>query len=679
MKRLIRALVLGSALLALSACTQTVQNSYTLPVLLNLPSGVSLGDNAQNPVMVEPGGDAVFPVSLDIGFAVRESDVYTYADGMLTVHDVRYPSTVTVGVSFDSSMWAGLSADQIPTSGEFMYELANENAEYGNVSSSVSAGMHQAATEITVTATPRAGGRFVCWSLGAPVAKGGMPLAYTPEYTFRLGMTMNLYANFGTEITATLLYDANGGQTADGNTYMRHDTKVDNYIYPHTLASQGQMTRDGYVLYAYNTAADGSGTEYLFGGNVPVPENGTMLLYAQWLKADESLFSYRKEDGGITITGCTSTDATVVIPETIEGFPVKRIAAGAFSGLDNMTTLVTNRNIKTFDAYAVRNCPNFTTLYLCDSIDTIPDNFYTVCPEFQTLRLGAVRNPTYMSSRNGTYAMKFQRLLQVEGQKKIIVVAGSSTAYGLDSPMFEELMGGEYAVVNYGTNQGTSAAFYLEFVSHFVEEGDIVIHAPEPHKYQLGYNEMNVTTWQIIEGALDCVQYVDMRNYQKFFSSLTSFNSSRAKMKAQTYENYTSETVNRWGDYSKFKARQARIYAASPKKLTYSTDLINDTYAALLNKITAATRARGAEVYLSFSPRNLNALTEAARTESHQMAYENKVVSMLDAIQISHVSDYVMEGTYFFNSDLHLGTEGAQLRTQKLAEQLKAALAAPQS
>lgn len=100
-------------------------------------------------------------------------------------------------------------------------------------------------------------------------------------------------------------------------------------------------------------------------------------------------------------------------------------------------------------------------------------------------------------------------------------------------------------------------------------------------------------------------------------------------------------------------------------------------YAALLNKQTAAIRARGGEVYLTFSPYNLNALTDAARTIEQQQAYQDAVTSKLDAICISLVGDYIMEGTYFYNSDLHLGTEGAQIRTTKLAEQLKATLAKP--
>lgn len=671
MKRLIRTLAIGALALGLASCTPIEE--YTVPVMLELPNGMSMADNASHLAMVQPGQSAVFPVKLDLGFEVRESDAYTYADGMLTVHDVRYPSTVKVGVTFDSTMWAGLSPDQIPTSGEFLFELGNEDEKLGAAKSSMAGGMLAAATEVTVTATPAEGGRFVCWSLGATVANGGMPLAYTPEYTFRIGTTMSLWANFGTANTATLLYDANGG-SAEKGAFARHDTKVDNYIMPHTLPSQGQLTRDGYVLYAYNEAKDGSGREYLFGANVPMPESGTKLLYAQWAKADESLFTYEKLGGGVAITGCSSTDAVVVIPETIGGAPVKQIKAGAFDGLENMTTLITNRNIETYDSFCVRNCRNFTTLYLCDSVKSIPDNFYGVCPEFRTLRLGAVRNPTYCQTRNGTYMMKYQRLLQTADMKKIIVVAGSSSAYGIDSPTFETEMGGEYALVNYGTNQGTSSALYTEFIAHFIKPGDIVILAPEPHQYQLGHNEMNVTTWQIIEGAMEAMQHIDLRQYTKVFSSLTSFNGSRDKMKARSYEEFTNETVNRWGDYSKFKKRQSDKYVNNYKKFNWNADLLTDTRAALLNRVTDMVRTNGGEVYLSFSPINLNYLSDKARTPAAQKVYQDAVSSKLTAIRISEVGDYVIGGSYFFNSDLHLGTEGATMRTKQLAAELRAAL-----
>lgn len=675
MKRMVQLFGLLLLVLLLSACGGgEAGGAYTFPVMLALPEGMTLADTGQNPLQIASGEDAVFPVVLEMGYEVRESEAYTYADGVLTVHDVRYPATVQVALAFDADAWAGLDADEIPRSGSFTFSLGIDNEVCGRTDGSTEPGTYPLGTEICLRAETIAGGRFVCWSLGAPVAKGGRPLAYTPEYTFRIGRDMRVFANFGNPDTATLLYDANGGVTADGGTYLRHDSQVDYYIYPHTLPSQGQMTREGYLLYAYNTAADGSGTEYTFGANVPVPESGTMMLYAQWMKADPDCFTYIVHNNEVQITGCTSDAAVVVLPERIDGMPVTYLRTGALDGLEQMTTLVAPPTLRIVQTRAIRNCPNFKMLYLCDSILLIPDDFCENCPEFQTLKLGAVRDPVHMTTLTATTGIKFQRLLQVKGQKKLIVIAGSSAAYGLRSQMLEELLGGEYAVVNYGNNWTTPSVVFLDIVTDFIDEGDIVLLAPEPRSAQLGDNTMNVTTWQLIEAALDCVQYVDVREYKGFFSTLSNFNAARSQMKAQTYAHHHSFVVDHRGDYSTFFPRQSDTYVKTKNSFSLSPSLITDASAARLNARTTAIRARGGEVYLSFSPVNENSLTANARQRIVQLAYERAVVSRLDAIPISSVSDYIFAGTYFYNSDLHLCTEGAQIRTKKLAEQLIAAL-----
>ncbi len=659
-------------LAALIGCTTT--EPYTLPVMVILPEGAALADHAENPVYVLPEADAVFPVVLEMGYEIPDTPAYTYADGQLTVRNVRYPTTVPVKLTFDPSVWAGLDLEQIPETGTFSFSVAADNIDYGRADSSVEAGTYPVGTEVTLTAEPHPGGRFVCWSLGAPVADGGAPLAYTSAYTFRLGMDIRIYANFGRADTATLLYDTNGGTTADGSSYLRHDTPVDYYIYPHTLPSQGQMSREGYLLYAYNTAPDGSGTEYTFGANVPVPESGTMLLYAQWHKVDPSIFTYQIHNGEVQITGCTADAPLIVLPEQIEGMPVTYLRTGALDQLTRLTTLVAPPSLRVIQTEAIRNCPNFKTLYLCDSILLIPDDFYVGCPEFQTLRLGAVRDPVHMTTLTATTGIKFQRLLQVEGQKKLIVIAGSSAAYGLRSQLFEELLGGEYALVNYGNNWTTPSVFFLDIITDFIDAGDIVLLAPEPHKAQLGDNTMNVTTWQLIEAALDCLQYVDIRDYQKFFSTLSTFNATRSQMKAQSYEQHHTFIVDHWGDYSTFFDLQREDYVKERNSFSLSPSLISDASAARLNARTAEIRARGGEVYLTFSPININSLTDTAKQQSGQQAYETAIESRLDAIPISSVSDYFMEGTYFYNNDLHLNTAGAQIRTRTLAGQLLAAL-----
>ena len=41
-------------------------------------------------------------------------------------------------------------------------------------------------------------------------------------------------------------------------------------------------TRDGYTFVKWNTAADGSGTDYAGGATYTLPNSGTATLYAQW-------------------------------------------------------------------------------------------------------------------------------------------------------------------------------------------------------------------------------------------------------------------------------------------------------------------------------------------------------------------------------------------------------------
>ena len=666
-------LVLFALLLPSCGLPQAEEDTYDIPVLLSAADGMTV--EGDNPVLIKPGEDAVFPVKLDIGFSVLESERYSYADGKLTVKNVRYPATVDVGLDFDVTVWGSVDPAQIPRGENFDLKASADNGNYGIVEASHHNGTHPSATEVILTAKPTSKGRFVCWSIGGSVAKGGTPLAYTEQYSFFLGMDMNLVANFASAESATVFYHANGGTTAEGNVYLRNDSPLDFYFFPHALANQGQLRREGYVLYAYNTEPDGSGTEYNFGANLPVPVGETEILYAQWAAVDPSVFEYQVIDGKVNIMKCTSTEEWVVIPETIDGLPVTNIRAGAFSNLKNMTTLVSNANVEVFAPNAVRGCPNFTTLYLCDNIKSISDRFYVDCPEFQNLRLSAVRNPTKMKNRGGTFHIKFQRLMQAkdEGKDVCVVLSGSSSEYGFHSPTFEELMDYAYFPVNHGTSVQLPSLFFLEVFSHFLDEGDIVIQAPESDARQVGGNALISNFWSCYEGVPEVFNYVDIRNYTNVFSTLSDFNAVRDKEADTSYSDH-NELIDRYGDNCLYKVNPSPAYAAGSGR-SFSSSLITETYAKRLNAAYDAVRATGAKVYISFAPVNLNSLSKTARTQDHQLAYQKHFEERLDAPVISNFSDYILAGKYFYNSDYHPSTEGAILRTKKLVADLKAQLA----
>ena len=371
------------------------------------------------------------------------------------------------------------------------------------------------------------------------------------------------------------------------------------------------------------------------------------------------------------ITGYTGDDEIVVIPEFIDGHPVTTITLGAFSGC-SFSTLVFSKNLKTVAGGAVVNCPNFTTLYMSDSILIINDSFYNNCPNFSKLYMNATQAPRYISSRNGTYQIKFERLMTAPG-KKLVVTGGSNVAYGVISEQLMDGLGNEYSVVNYGCNASTPASFYIEVISHFIKEGDILVHAPEDNKYQWGYNEVNPTLWQIFEGAYGAFSYVDIRNYINVFSSFATFNAARQSRGTNTYENYTSETVNMYGDYIKEKVGQT--YTPEPKKKGLSASLITASYNQNLNRSLDMVAAAGGRCYLSFASINFVTVNDNARTPAHQTQYMNAAKNNIHATVISKPGDYLMDTKYFYNSDYHLNTQGAKVRTDLLVRDIKAQLA----
>lgn len=673
MNRNARLAILLVLAILLSSCAVPLPQGepYTVPVMLLSQNGLTV--LGQNPVKVAVGEDASFDIALAAGFSVAESDSYTYSDGRLTVHDVRYPTTLAVGLDFDVTAWAGMDPANLPAGGEFSFSLGVTGGLYGEAEGSVEEGTYPVGTEIALTARPKEGGRFVCWSLGQKLANGGTPLAMTEQYTFRLGMDLRIYANFAKADTATVIYDANGGQTADGGGYLYRESDLSYYFFPRALANQGQLKRDGYVLYAYNTAPDGSGTEYTFGSNVVPEENGTKVLYAQWLPVDISVFSYIVKENEIHITGCYSEEEWVVLPEEIDGLPVTRVCSGALTGLKNMTTLVTTPALKQFETASVLDCPNFTALYLCDSIASIPDSFHADCPEFQTLKVGAVRDPVFCKTMVGSSAIKFQRLMMARDTDAIVLNSGSSSIYGFCSPLFDELMGHRYHIVNYGYDISLSIIFYLDVFEHFLGEGDILIHAPERGTQQLGGNLINEKLWSLFEGALEAFSYIDIRKYSRLFDSFTSFNTNRSKMQPLTYDDHYLYP-DRWGDLNMDMPLNDEDYLEGEKPGMYFTFSPATADGKRLAAAYEQFRQCGASLYLSFAPCNRNAFVPSALTQAHHTNYEQMLERGLKITRISNLEDYILEGKYFYNSNYHPGTEGAKLRTRRLAADLLAQL-----
>lgn len=93
---------------------------------------------------------------------------------------------------------------------------------------------------------------------------------------------------------------------------------------------------------------------------------------------------------------------------------------------------------------------------------------------FETITLGILIYPRgrFHSSYQSMIQDKY-RILKETNEPKIIIVSGSSSAYGLDQKMLEDATG--YKVSNLGLHMGFGYLFFTELAKQNINAGDIVL------------------------------------------------------------------------------------------------------------------------------------------------------------------------------------------------------------
>jgi len=192
------------------------------------------------------------------------------------------------------------------------------------------------------------------------------------------------------------------------------------------------------------------------------------------------------------------------------------------------------------------------------------------------------------------------------------------------------------------------------------------------------------TQWQMIEGCYEMINYIDIRHYNKMFSTFASFNKACSGRSAQTYETYTSDTVNAWGDYSKNKVGATDSWKNTLNNYdanggmgsqTYSVAvayITNEKFNAEINRIYDMYKSKGIPVLYSFP-----AIVKTALTSESQIAGGDDQSALMEAVdkylhveRISVPSDYIFDRKYSYNSNYHLNTAGQTIRTENLCNDL---------
>ena len=273
----------------------------------------------------------------------------------------------------------------------------------------------------------------------------------------------------------------------------------------------------------------------------------------------------------------------------------------------------------------------------------------------------------------GALSPKLKRLRETEG-KRIIVVGGSSVAFGLDSEMLKEYTG--YEVVNFGLYATLGTRVMLDLSRDAIREGDIVILAPELDKQTLSMYFNAEAVWQAAGSDLSILSGIDPDNYSEMIAQVPAYLSETISRfvagtgKISPSGIYRRDSFNEYGDivYPREYNMMAAGYDVN-QTVSLTKDLYDGEFLAYLNAYIADAAKVGATVYYTFCPVNRDALAEGTTAESIAEFYRF-VSESIHCPVISDPNALLMDAGYFYDTNFHLNDAGVTVRTANLIEDL---------
>lgn len=290
-------------------------------------------------------------------------------------------------------------------------------------------------------------------------------------------------------------------------------------------------------------------------------------------------------------------------------------------------------------------------------------------PQYQQTFLGALRQKTDLLAAPGT-------------RPRIIVLGGSSVAFGQRSDLLEDELPG-YDVVNFGLYAGLGTDVMLELAMPEIRHGDVVVISPEQNAQTLSGFFGAEAMWQAADGRFDLLLRMRGTHAAQLLAEASTFAVRKYKLwqSGRMPEGdgvYCSDSFNAWGDV----VAEGREHNTMPGGydpnmiICFEPTMRQDEFVSRLNAFAEACQAKGASVFYRFCP--MNALAISEEEAAKQTVYEEGLKSDLHFPLLGSARDSVMDAAWFFDTNFHLNASGAVINTAIMAAQLKEALGLPQ-
>lgn len=268
----------------------------------------------------------------------------------------------------------------------------------------------------------------------------------------------------------------------------------------------------------------------------------------------------------------------------------------------------------------------------------------------------------------------YWRLRQTQG-RKLVIVGGSNVAFGLDVTYLEQLLaeqGFGYTVCSFGLYAAVGMPPMLDLSLETLSEGDVVILAMEPTSETMSAYFGATAFWKCAEEDPRMLFSLQADRKSAMAGSYLQYLQDRIKLVRSDEIPHPTDVYSK----ASFDENCSMVYDRPGNILALGYDTstpvdfgsveISGEFAALVNDYCQSARAKGASVYLSFSPVNRSAVSDM---ESIGVFFE-QCRTAFDCTVISDPNRYVMDSGWFYDNNFHLNTAGARLRSFLLAEDI---------
>lgn len=264
------------------------------------------------------------------------------------------------------------------------------------------------------------------------------------------------------------------------------------------------------------------------------------------------------------------------------------------------------------------------------------------------------------------------RALENTDEKKIIIVSGSSSAFGLRQDMLEEATG--YKVVNLGVHAGFGQLFHTELAKENINEGDIVLLGYEYNWFRNFDNLGQQLIMSGIDNNIDMYKHIPIKYWKAFIGYLFKYASDK-----NSYGGagglYSREAFSENGQMTWLRDYALTDYS---EKVDLYEDVnvldengkvsISDTTVKNLSDFKKYVEKHGASVYFIAPP----VLDESVTCSTDNLVELAELEE--ETIGIPYISDprlYIFPKELMANSIYHCNNEGEKVRTSILIDDLK--------